>query len=406
MSKYLNSLLQSEHKNNVYIGLCAYEILLKSQAQVNIFDTDKNLILQCLEDPDASIQRKSFALLNSMANSENAQDICEKIVAQQKSVLSDEVFKSLLVEKAIEILVAFQTETPLDWRTFVLLRLLQGASENQQKSKIMYMLQHLYQDKPYTQDQLEIGYKLIKVLATPANEPDAPETLVELYIWALAQFGACPKKSCKEIIKSVESCSFKESICSVALRHLFSIVTSVPVDRLPEIDQSLNEFLAKTKISCSEAYGVQDAIHEIEIIFAVLDTAKLDNVIIDESDFTCSYLDTVIVKALEQGQANFYNAESYASFKDNSSNQLLASCKSLRITPYNVMTEWIASHKNPSLSSSSHSTAGAADVWTLKGRRDSSLHVDEASETILNSNAPNKSQSFEESAIEHLQQWK
>ena len=409
MSKYLNSLLQSDHKNNVYIGLCAFEILLDSQAQINIGETERNLILQGLDDPDASIRRKSFSLLNSMANAENAQEICEKIVAQQKSVSSDEAFKALLVEKAIEIIDAFETETPLDRRTFVLLRLLQGASENQ-KSHIMFKLQNLFKNKPYTEEQLGIGCKLIKVLSSPANEPDAPETLLELYIWASAQFSTCAKKSCQQIVKIVQSSGFKEHVCSVALRHLFSIVSSAS-NQLPV--QSLREFFAEAK-ACTIAPTIQDAIHELDVILAILEKTGLGYSTININDFTCSYLDSVVVRALEQGASTYdsehgFRKETFLSAKSQSVP------KSLRITPYNVMSESdlhlsMSRTKNPSSSSSYSAGAHAPEVWTLKGRN-SSLNDQSPIETSADLKSTNlttnlSKQSFEESMIEHLNQWK
>ena len=158
--------------------------------------------------------------------------------------------------------------------------------------------------------------------------------------------------------------------------------------------------------------SIHDAIHELEVTLAILEKANVENSTIDISDFTCSYLDSVVVRALEQGVAPTYDPE-YGFTNELAKVQSVS--KSLRIAPYNVVTEsdlhWsVSRHKNPSSSSSYSASAHAPEVWTLKGRN-TSLHAQSSNETSADLNCTNSTpniskQSFEESMMEHLNQWK
>ena len=88
--RYLSMLLQSNHGNNVYIGLCALETLIQGH-ECNILpiftDNDRDFVFQCLDQDDDSIQRKAFSLLSVLATQTSVQDICERIIFHIKSVL-------------------------------------------------------------------------------------------------------------------------------------------------------------------------------------------------------------------------------------------------------------------------------------------------------------------------------
>ena len=410
LSKYLTSLLQSEHNNEKFIGLCALERLLDSSAtSFPLSDRERTLVLQALDDPDPSIQRKSFALIDAMANEENASEVCEKIVAQQKS-LNDEVFKSMLIEKAVGIIEDHSQTLQLEWRTFILLRLLQSAKANHQKNVIMTKLQTLFK-KPLTDEQLGIGSKLTKVLSSPANEAGAPETLLILYIWALAQFSTGSSETCcNAICKVVEQSNYKESVSAVALKHLFNVITT----RDLEIHtlKRLTGFLCTLKTNCLTD-AVQDAIEELEIVLKVVDADAMKEIPKFEghpADFTCTYLDHVVVKAIEQGYPVYQSTDI---FKDVLTSHAITTPKSLRFTPYNLMTESsdilstsINRQKNPS--SSSGSAAKVPEVWSLKGRKHEVVEpLDEHEVRVASpTNKPLSQQTLGDSVIEDINEWK
>lgn len=414
LSKYLNILLQSEHNNEKFIGLCALDTVVEnSRTPFPLSEAERTLVLQGLDDPDPSIQRKSFALINAMANSENAQDICEKIVVQQRSTANDEVFKSMLIGKAVGI-IDEHPQLPLEWKTFILLRLLQSAKAKQQKSVIMIKLQALFK-KPLTDEQAGVGSKLIKVLFNPANEKGAPDTLLELYIWALAQFSVTTSKE-DSIIRVVERSNYKDSVSVVALQYLFNVITSRKAPLEMPTTQRLTQFFSVLKKRCLSD-TLRDATEEMEIILAVLKDERVDlsdciGSEVDSTDYTCSYLDTVVINAIEKGSQVYQTDGDAVVFKDVFSSP---TPKGLRFTPYQIQneSELLLSmmpnrSKNHSRSSSS-SASKLPEVWSLKGRKkEAEQDEQEAVKAFSQSPKPHPSnqQNFEDSIIEDVNEWK
>ena len=423
LSKYLNILLQSKHNNEKFIGLCALEIVLENSRNFPLSETERTLVLQGLDDPDSSIQRKSFAIINAMANVNNAQDICEKIVAQQRSTATanDEVFKSMLIAKAVGVIDEHHAQLPLEWKTFILLRLLQSAKASQQKHVIMTKLQALFK-KPLTNEQAGVGSKLLKVLVHPANEKGAPDTLLELYIWALAQFSSDLTTSKEDsIIRVVEKSNYKDSVSIVALQCLFNVITSRRLPLEISTTQRLTEFFSALKKKHCLSDSLQDATEEMEIILAVMTDEMVDLLGCsigsehDSTDYTCSYLDTVVIDAVENGSPVYQTNDDSVIFKDVQLSSPIP--KGLRFTPYQIQNESellssvivpLNRSKHHSRSSSS-SASKLTEVWSLKGRKKEAEQGDH--ERVLSISSPPRSkssnqQNFEESIIEDVNEWK
>ena len=132
--KCLSSLLNSQNGNNMYIGLCAFESLLSHQEKwmaAKISDTEREFVYKCLDHSDDCIRRKAFSLLNSLANEDNVKDLCERILSYVREC-SENYFRSLLIQKTIFVIDKF-SQTSMDWRIFMLLRILQCAKSSDQR---------------------------------------------------------------------------------------------------------------------------------------------------------------------------------------------------------------------------------------------------------------------------------
>ena len=175
LMKCLRSLLNSQSGNNLYIGLCAFESLLQNQEKgvlPHISNAEREFVYKCLDHSDDCIRKKAFSLLNALATEENVKDICERILSHVRE-LSDIHFRNLLIEKTIAVIDKF-SETNMDWRVFMMLRMLQCAKSKEQRQKLIYKMQKIFGTRPYDEKKIEIGQKLLSILTAPAQEDHAP----------------------------------------------------------------------------------------------------------------------------------------------------------------------------------------------------------------------------------------
>lgn len=406
MLKYLSALMKSEHNNNKYVGLCAFEKLMTHQGSLvspHISQTERNFVLMCLDNEDDSIQRKAFALLNTLATRDNVKDICEKLICQIK-VVQDGYLRDDLIKRTLLLVDKFD-DTSLEWRTFVLLRLLQCAHEDAQKEALMTKIQMLLCQRPFTEERINIGLKLKGVLAKPASGDNAPESLLKLYVWCQSAFTADNvSESAQIVIEVAQKQGVSVAVVIGALKSIFVLLTKSfegSGDSISDMEP-LTRFLSS--MANHESSQVQDLVCELQMILTVLPKAMpftKDHLDLSR-DYTLSYLDHVLVKALENG------ASSYAPKKLQVPLHANSRSPSLRFTPYNVMeeSEWrsislMSPIGNPS-SASGGTRTSVPEVWTLQGRIKKVEDINTAEPIkFMESDA----EGFEESVIQDLSQW-
>ena len=108
-----------------------------------ISDTEREFVYKCLDHSDDCIRKKAFSLLNELATDDNVKDICEKIISHVKG-LSDAYFRNSLIQKTIGVIDKFN-RTNMEWRIFMLLRILQSTKSVQQRQQIIFKMQNISQ---------------------------------------------------------------------------------------------------------------------------------------------------------------------------------------------------------------------------------------------------------------------
>merc|ERR1712111_108461 len=102
--------------------------------------------------------------------------------------------------------------------------------------------------------------------------------------------------------------------------------------------QRLTEFFSTLKKKHCLSDSLQDATEEMEIILAVMTDEMVDLLGCsigsehDGTDYTCSYLDTVVIDAVENGSPVYQTNDDSVIFKDVQLSSPIP--KGLRFTPY------------------------------------------------------------------------
>ena len=143
--------------------------------------------------------------------------------------ITDDFYKRDIIIRIINITEKFDN-LDLDWRIFVLLRLLQASKESTLKTNVMKNMKILLGgNKSNFEECQKVGKKLKNILSSPANAENPPEILLELYLWTLASFSENQEEACIGITKIMRNnANGKDSILICALQHLFYMATNLP----------------------------------------------------------------------------------------------------------------------------------------------------------------------------------
>ena len=257
----------------------------------------------------------------------------------------------------------------------------------------MDKMQKLFGDKPYSEETLAVGKKLLDILKTPAQEENAPDTLLVFYLWSLTNF--CQNSRLPEIMSVVKRSHFKEFIVSKALNSIFTIITED--EKLAEPEE-LGNFLHQ----CAETTDLNDQIDELKMIIKLVPHLK-DNLQANGSedfyhDCTMSFLDQVVIEAIQEGGAIYDPNLLKVPVVENQRSR----SPSLRFTPYNTMdeSEWRSMISSPKsdIKSTTSSNSSKNIVWTAQGR------VKEEDQISTSKNDETKDE-LEASVIQDLKEW-
>ena len=420
--RYLSNMIKYEHNNYKYIAIVALELLILHQEDVVsllLSEVEQEFVFSCLKNDDESIKRKSYGLLHVLATPNNAKDICEKMLVHLKEI-TDDFYKRDIITRVINLTEKFDN-IDLDWRIFVLLRLLQASKESTLKTTVMKNMKNLLgggrNNKSDFEECQKVGKKLKNILSSPANAENPPEILLELYLWTLGSFSENQDEACLDITKIMRSAIGKDSIIICALQHLFYMATNLfKYKNFPKKiikDALVDEF----HLQNHESVIVQDLVHELLFVLDLPDSIVTEGASTpceNSIDDTMTYLDDFVVNALQKG-APIYNPE-----KTLLSIQPETKSPSLRFTPYNMMSEseWktisaFSPKSDSNLSSGSFKTGAAVEVWTLKGRvKDPEKPANESTAAVVHSSDESigeqneKVLDFQESVIKEVNEWK
>ena len=207
----------------------------------------------------------------------------------------------------------------------------------------------------------------------------------------------------------VERSQFKnETIVKAALKHIFGILTTNLQPDFPN-KLLLTDFLDKCRYETNSA-KVQDQAAELQLLLN-LDWCNIKDLESEKDfsqDFTMSYLDGIVVSALEQG-APAYDPYTLRipDFQKNRSRS-----PSLRFTPYNVMeeSEWrnMSIFENKPSSSTTGSLKNTPEVvWSMTGR--AKKEADGGSNVILDindqENVTDTGSEIQAAVIQDFSQW-
>ena len=341
-SHMVSKFIASENNNLKYLGITSLALL----ARINVSYAAEHqiLVVECLEDSDETLRRKTIDLLSEMTNSANVCVVVDKLLSQLEEKLEDSHFRSDLVEKICSLAERFAPSN--EWylvtinQAFVL-----AGSETSVPDSIGENLTRLVaeQDGPDDisgNDLREVAANeyvtwLEKFVASSVKLSDA---FLRLAVWMVGEFAPlCSLEGYNQGVDDVIDLLVDSAGKTESESLISSIITAASKLAVLTGDSSILRFLKNLKSKfplsseihrrCCETQFVLRQPKEIQQRVLPFDSAC------EELDIDLSFLDPYCESARKRGAKEYEKPPKFFAgpVEDNTSS---SSLKSLRFEPY------------------------------------------------------------------------
>ncbi|XP_014520763.1 AP-4 complex subunit epsilon [Vigna radiata var. radiata] len=300
--------LKSDSHNLKYMGIDALGRLIKLSPQ--IAEQHQLAVIDCLEDPDDSLKRKTFELLYKMTKSSNVEVIVDRMIDYMISI-SDDHYKTYIASRCVELAEQFAPSN--HWFIQTMNKVFEHAGDLV-NVKVAHNLMRLIaegfgEDDDAADSQLRSS--AVESYLRIIGEPKLPSVFLQVICWVLGEYGTADGKYSASYISGklcdiAEAYSNDENVKAYAISALmkiyaFEVAARRKVDILPECQSLIEELLASHSTDLQQrAYELQALIglgaQAIETIMPR--DASCEDI---EVDNNLSFLDGYVRQSLERG---------------------------------------------------------------------------------------------------------
>ncbi|KAL2525345.1 AP-4 complex subunit epsilon [Abeliophyllum distichum] len=359
----ISKFLKSDSHNMKYLGIDALGRLTKISPE--IAEQHQLAVIDCLEDPDDTLKRKTFELLYKMTKSSNVEVIVNRMIDYMINI-NDNHYKTEIASRCVELAEQFAPSN--QWFIQTMNKVFEHAGDLV-NAKVAHNLMRLIaegfgEDDDTADSQLRSS--AVESYLHIIGEPKLPSAFLQVICWVLGEYGTADGKYSASYISGrlcdvAEAHSTDDIVKAYAVTALgkiysFEIAAGRKAEVLPECESLIEELLASHSTDLQQrAYEVQAIVgidaHAVENIMPM--DASCEDIEIDKS---LSFLDGYIQQAIEKG-AQPYVPESERSGMSNISNfksqeQHESLTHSLRFEAYELPKPSMAPHVPPVLASS------------------------------------------------------
>ncbi|TYG42236.1 hypothetical protein ES288_D12G240400v1 [Gossypium darwinii] len=322
----ISRFLKSDSHNLKYMGIDALGRLIKISPE--IAEQHQLAVIDCLEDPDDTLKRKTFELLYKMTKSTNVEVIVDRMIDYMISI-NDNHYKTEIASRCVELAEQFAPSN--QWFIQTMNRVFEHAGDLV-NIKVAHNLMRLIAEG-FGEDDDNADTKLrssaVESYLRILGEPKLPSVFLQVICWVLGEYGTADGMfSASDITGKLcdvaEAYSNDETVKAYATTALmkiyaFEIAARRKVDMLPECQSLMEELLASHSTDLQQrAYELQAVIgldaHAVACIMP--SDASCEDI---EVDRDLSFLNDYIQEAIEKG-AQPYIPESERSGMLNISN--------------------------------------------------------------------------------------
>eukprot|EP00467_Chlorarachnion_reptans_P021737 CAMPEP_0114488962 /NCGR_PEP_ID=MMETSP0109-20121206/1622_1 /TAXON_ID=29199 /ORGANISM="Chlorarachnion reptans, Strain CCCM449" /LENGTH=1192 /DNA_ID=CAMNT_0001665415 /DNA_START=494 /DNA_END=4072 /DNA_ORIENTATION=- len=259
----ISRFLTSDNHNLKYLGINALAGIVQIDAKHAV--KHQLMVIDCLEDPDDTLRRKTLDLLYSMTNPQNVRVIMQKLMTFLESTV-DEFLRSELVSKITQIAEKFAPDNAWYIETVNTVFELGGDLVRPEMAHNLINLVASEDVDPADPDNIRIHAvdTYIKLLA----KPNLPIVLLKTVAWVLGEYGYLSKQTSTEALL-LTICDAMEQLVngdSEAKHWLLCAAMKIcSHSATPQLPAELHRLVKKYKFSSS--VSLQQKAHEfLELI--------------------------------------------------------------------------------------------------------------------------------------------
>lgn len=303
----ISKFLKSDH-NLKYMGIDALGRLIKISP--DIAEQHQLAVIDCLEDPDDTLKRKTFELLYKMTKSSNVEVIVNRMIDYMISI-NDNHYKTEIASRCVELAEQFAPSN--HWFIQTMNKVFEHAGDLV-NIKVAHNLMRLIaegfgEDDDNADSQLRSSAveSYLRIIA----EPKLPSVFLQVICWVLGEYGTADGKYSASYITGklcdvAEAYSNDETVKAYAITALmklyaYEIAAGRKVDILPECQSLIEE------LSASHSTDLQQRAYELQALIG-LDARAVETVM--PSDASCedieidkslSFLNHYVQESVEKG---------------------------------------------------------------------------------------------------------
>ncbi|KAL4348291.1 hypothetical protein GQ457_17G019540 [Hibiscus cannabinus] len=304
----ISRFLKSDSHNLKYMGIDALGRLIKISPE--IAEQHQLAVIDCLEDPDDTLKRKTFELLYKMTKSTNVDVIVDRMIDYMISI-NDNHYKTEIASRCVELAEQFAPSN--QWFIQTMNKVFEHAGDLV-NIKVAHNLMRLIAEG-FGEDDDNADSKLrssaVESYLRILGEPNLPSVFLQVICWVLGEYGTADGMfSASDITGKLcdvaEAYSSDETVKAYAVTALmktyaFEIAAGRKVDMLPECQSLMEELLA------SHSTDLQQRAYELQAVIG-LDAHAVEGIM--PSDASCedievdkglSFLNGYIQEAIEKG---------------------------------------------------------------------------------------------------------
>ncbi|TYG58101.1 hypothetical protein ES288_D08G195700v1 [Gossypium darwinii] len=304
----ISRFLKSDSHNLKYMGIDALGRLIKISPE--IAEQHQLAVIDCLEDPDDTLKRKTFELLYKMTKSTNVEVIVDRMIDYMNSI-NDNHYKTEIASRCVELAEQFAPSN--QWFIQTMNKVFEHAGDLvniKVAHNLMRLIAEGFGEDDDTADS-QLRSSAVESYLHILGEPKLPSVFLQVICWVLGEYGTADGKYSASYITGklcdvAEAYSNDETVKAYAVTALmkiyaFEIAAGRKVDMLPECHSLMEEFLASHSTDLQQrAYELQAVIgldaHAVESILP--SDASCEDIEVDKA---LSFLNDYIQESIEKG---------------------------------------------------------------------------------------------------------
>lgn len=300
--------LKSDSHNLKYMGIDALGRLIKINP--DIAEQHQLAVIDCLEDPDDTLKRKTFELLYKMTKSTNVEVIVDRMIEYMISI-TDHHYKAEIASRCVELAEQFAPSN--QWFIQTMNKVFEHAGDLV-NIRVAHNLMRLIAEGFGEEDEgadSQLRSSAVNSYLRILGEPKLPSSFLQIICWVLGEYGTADGNHPASYIIG-KLCDVAEAhptddtvrgyaVSAILKIFAFEIAVGRKSDMLPEFQSLVDE------LSSSHSTDLQQRAYEVQALLG-LDKQAVESVMpIDAScedievDRNLSFLNSYVQQALENG---------------------------------------------------------------------------------------------------------